>query len=195
MIRRLSLLCLLIFALSSAGLHWARQWGQQIEPAPTFLEVYDCPLPCWTNLRPQVHTTTAFWAVLKNVQQKGGWMYSGYVSSRDENGDLISEFQLDLIPSPQIRLGDALLLYGAPEAIRIVPIATLARGAGGRRLILEVYLYWADGQMQLAAVPPTLMTLSHLRPEMWVRQIVYREPTPTEEARPWRGFGIMPPQD
>ncbi len=191
---RLGLIGGLIFLLQAGGVILARHLGQQ-SPAPqTFLEVYHCPHPCWNNIRAGEHHPQAFWAVLQNVRNKGGWMYNGMASTHADNDDILYEFQLDLSPSPQVRLGDAIMIYGKPDAMRSVLTATLGGGGGARRPLLEVYFYWADGYLQLAAIPPYFREQQHLSPDMWVRQLHYRDPTSqpimAEGLSSWRGFGL-----
>ena len=167
-----------------------RAWGQRIESLETYLDPGDCPMPCWNRLQPGNQSTDAFWFVIQQVQSAGGWMYSGQPSSRD--GENIYEFRLLVQPSNQIRLGDVLMIYGAPEYVQVLNSASLGRTPDGRRRIIEVYLYWADGAVEIVATQPNNQYERRIETDMWVREVHMRdpegEPLYSEGVQPWHGF-------
>ena len=186
-------LLVVIFVLA---IIFARNFGQRILPPPNYLHAEGCPLPCWNQLRPGVQNTNIFWFVLQDVRDEGGWMYSGSPSSID--GTTMSEFRLQIAPSPQIRLGDVLFVYGIPDSAQANRAATLAGNSGiqgGRQPIGEIALFWDDYNIKVIAraVQPGFFPI--ITPDMWVREIRMRDPEgellsiDAGSNAPWRGFG------
>lgn len=139
------------------------------------------------GIQPGVHRDTRFWETLDQVTQQGGTMYTGTPSTNARG--ILREINLLLTASAQVRLGDVVLLYGAPEYARTVQSAVLT--GGQRRVTTDVYLYWAQGYVEVRAAHPN--GAAQLSPRMWVREIVMRSPSP-EAIVPlgssrWHGFG------
>lgn len=178
----------IIFAMCLLLIQLARGSGERLKPLPTFLEHQDCSLPCWQGVRPGESSMADFWQTLEAVRAQGGWMYSGFPSGLDESGASMTEFKLTLVPSQQIRLGDVLFAYGAPQALRVVQSRPPSRS---RHLTTEAYLYWAEGHVQIIATQPD--SRPGLTPDMWIRDIRMiapsQEPLTLPGAQPWRGFG------
>jgi hypothetical protein len=117
-------------------------------------------------------------------------MYSGYTATRPGE-DITLEINLSITPSPQIRLGDALLIYGPPDFVRVVDGATLGRSQNGRQALVELYLYWAGGYMLIVATPVNIDAPFRLDMHMPLRQLNLLDPqaeSPLGLGRPWRGF-------
>lgn len=120
-------------------------------------------------------------------------MLDGRASSVD--GDILSEFRLTIQPSPQIRLGDLLFLYGAPQFVRVAQAGTLARVPSPRQPFKEIYLYWAGGHVQAIATIADLNKNSHVTPDMYIRDLRMSDPQgePIHPPTPfeWQGFANM----
>jgi hypothetical protein len=175
---RLLLLIGLLLLLNGMGVLLARA----LAPAaslPTFFEVEGCEQPCWMNIKPGITTMSEFDSRLEHIQtEMGGWMFEG--TSADEGVETpIASFTLDVNPTPQIRLGDAIVAYGEPDGIFIAP----ATPEASRRRVATVYLYFMEGRIEIRTLD------GRLSPDLPIRYIgMRRDPHSMEFALPWRGF-------
>lgn len=186
---KIVLLFLLAFALSFGGVNLARLLGAVRPVPPNYLSVGDCELPCWYGVRPGRVSIARFEETLARANAEGAWMLSG--RTWNYGGERVIGFRLNITPSYQLRLGDAIMIYGEPEYAIIASSASTIKGQ--RKVVTEIYLYWVEGGIVVNAIQPD-GTL-RISPEMPIRAIEMRQP-PRKNEDPvvplgtprWRGF-------
>ncbi len=188
---KVTFIFLLTFGLSWGGLRAARTIGANRAVPPNYLAVENCALPCWYGVRPGEHSILRFDDALAQANADGAWMFSG--RTWDYGGNKIAGFRLNITPTNQLRLGDALLAYGEPDHVFLASGASTLGGRGPRQLVTEIYLYWAEGAILVNAIQPDGSL--RVTPEMHIRALEMRLP-PQENEEPivplgtphWQGF-------
>ncbi|MBZ0308869.1 MAG: hypothetical protein K8I82_22570 [Anaerolineae bacterium] len=181
-----------VFACSLSALLIARLTGALTPVPPNYLDPLDCELPCWYGVRPGEETILTFEERLSQANRDGAWMISGRTWSY--GGQILQGFRLNITPTRQLRLGDAILVYGEPQYAYLASSASTLGGSGPRRVVTEAYVYWQEGAILVNAVQPD--GSFRITPDMPIRAIEMRLPPGADEdpivllgTPRWRGFG------
>lgn len=180
------------FACSYGAVSAARLVGALTPVPPNYLDPLDCELPCWYGVRPGEETILTFEERLAQANREGAWMFSG--RTWNYGGQILQGFRLNITPTRQLRLGDAILVYGEPQYAYLASSASTSGGGGPRRVVTEAYIYWQEGAILVNAVQPD--GSFRMTPEMPIRAIEMRQPPGVDEepvvplgTPHWRGFG------
>lgn len=176
------LLIMLTLALSWAVLTLSRYWGAASGQSAEFLDVGDCPLPCWQSLQPGT-------ARISDLQRCFDTLDApcNITVSFNASGTAIDRLRLNLSTN-EVRLGDIIALWGPPSHVQMQ--YGLVRG-DARRPVVIAHLYFADGLVRVMAARED--TTWRLIPSMRVRLVEYYAPNAAGGVVPigteqWQGF-------
>ncbi|MCL4878811.1 MAG: hypothetical protein KJ064_19275 [Anaerolineae bacterium] len=180
------------YGCSLSAVYSARFMGALTPIPPNYLDPGDCVLPCWYGVRPGEEAILIFEERLALANRDGAWMFSG--RTWNYGGQILAGFRLNITPTRQLRLGDAILVYGEPQYAFLASSASTLGGRGPRRVVTEAYIYWQEGGILVNAVQPD--GSFRITPDMPIRAIEMRQP-PKENEDPvvplgtprWHGFG------
>lgn len=210
--RRTLIAALILSGTLTALLLVARAAGAAAPPiaAQHMLRPDECPPPCWHGITPGKTMLERAESLLiadrsitigRPLSSDGNlrqicWSVSSWLGCAYRSGyaGLFSPVILIEInpPSGSLRLGDAILMYGGPEAGRLC-VRSITRSRG----YLSASIFFPGG-LEMRAYHPLHPSLPRFEPDMIVYSVRYHyvtlEPPYRFDTPTWRGFVSSPTQ-